>query len=153
MACRMPQFYPMTRTTIALWGGFFSWVIFVCFLSSLSASKLASAPHFFKGFDKVVHYSLFFPGSILLTMAVRGTMPWAWGKVLFASVLSLALFGWGDEIHQLFTPGRSGADFGDWLADFCGALTGAVLVFLLSRYRSRRQLASTSDSVSPDLRR
>lgn len=122
----------LSKTAIVLWGAFLLWAILVCELSSLSASQLGFLPHIFVGFDKVVHCTFFFVGSIFLAAAARETVRWPWAIVLVTSILTLSLFAWGDEIHQVFTVGRSGLDFGDWMADFTGATAGSVFVFLLS---------------------
>ena len=42
-----------------------------------------------------------------------------------------------DEYHQTFTPGRSGNDYGDWLADTLGAAAGAFFVLLIVLPRIR----------------
>ena len=50
-------------------------------------------------------------------------------KVTFGlSVAVISVFGMLDEYHQLFTPGRSGGDVGDWTADTFGAFCGALLM-------------------------
>lgn len=127
-------FRPLSKTAIGLWVAFFLWVAFVCFLSSLSASSLRFLPHGFKGMDKVVHFSLFFAGAFLLAPALRHTVRYRWLAIILACAVALGLFGVADEFHQLFTSGRSGADLGDWTADFLGALSGAVTVFVLRRF-------------------
>ena len=53
-----------------------------------------------------------------------------------------------DEFHQLFTPGRSGGDVGDWIADTFGAFCGVLLMgwivrknrFDRSRYEPKEAL-------------
>jgi VanZ family protein len=123
----------LSKAAFALWCAFLLWVVFVCCLSSLSASRLTFVPHLFEGFDKVIHSSLFSVGSVFLTLAVLETTHLSWGTVLVISMVALSLFGWGDEVHQLFTSGRSGADFGDWLADFFGTTAGSVFALFLWR--------------------
>ena len=46
--------------------------------------------------------------------------------LILATVLLLAVVGALDEWHQTFTPGRSGNDPLDWLADVLGAFAGAT---------------------------
>ena len=103
----------LSKTTLVFWCSFFFWVGFVCFLSALSASKLSFLPSPFEGFDKVLHFVLFLVGANLFTKAMRGTVAWPWHRVLILSVLFLSLFGWMDEMHQMFTSGRSGGDLGE----------------------------------------
>jgi len=45
--------------------------------------------------------------------------------------LVCSVIGRLDEYHQTFTPGRSGNDTGDWLADTLGGAAGAVFVLFL----------------------
>lgn len=55
-------------------------------------------------------------------------------NILIRIVLPIILFsllGAIDEYHQTLTPGRTGNDFYDWLADFLGATTGVLLANLL----------------------
>jgi VanZ family protein len=77
-------------------------------------------------FDKGCHAGAFLVGGFCLSRAVRRSgVRSEW--VVFALALVLAsLFGASDEWHQLSTPGRSGADFFDWLADTAGAILGAL---------------------------
>lgn len=122
------------RSGIVWWSAFLLWTIFVFWLSSLTANELKFLPHAISRFDdKVLHGFLFCVGSILLTMAMRQTIRSSWIVVLFVSVSALSLFGLSDEIHQLFTSGRSGCDWGDWMADCLGVVLGATLVFLMYR--------------------
>ncbi|HRJ73215.1 MAG TPA: VanZ family protein [Terrimicrobiaceae bacterium] len=139
---------PFSFATIALWFAFLLWVIFVFWLSSLTSKDLSSLPKMFAGFDKVVHFMLFFTGSVFLTLAIRGTFRWTWPFVILTSVTALSLFGLADEYHQLFTSGRSGADLGDWTADFLGALAAATGCFLASRI-ARRAASASRDLATP----
>ena len=55
--------------------------------------------------------------------------------MIVVTAFALCVFGAVDEIHQLYTPNRSGADVFDWSADTLGALTGALLtIFVYARY-------------------
>ncbi|MES2708920.1 MAG: VanZ family protein [Verrucomicrobiota bacterium] len=42
-----------------------------------------------------------------------------------------AAVGWFDEWHQSFTPGRSGLDIYDWLADITGSLLAVPLALVI----------------------
>jgi VanZ family protein len=46
--------------------------------------------------------------------------------LIWASVISTALYGLSDEIHQYFVPERSADPF-DWMADAVGGALGAVI--------------------------
>ena len=64
------------------------------------------------------------------------------------TVALISVFGMLDEFHQLFTPGRSGGDVGDWIADTFGAFCGVLLMgwivrknrFDRSRYEPKEAL-------------
>jgi len=131
MAAKTSFLKPISTITILLWGAFVTWVGTVCVLSSLSASTLSFFPHPFSGFDKVVHGLLFFVGGALLTAAIRKTVCVSWTIILIVSITTLSAFGCGDEIHQLFTVGRSGGDLGDWLANFTGVIMGSSVAWLV----------------------
>ncbi len=88
------------------------------------------------GLDKVVHFSMYGGFAYLLLRASRYRA--SWGRV--AIVLGcVAVFGFLDELHQAYIPGRS-ASLADWIADLFGGATGA----LASRVRahSRPSLSS-----------
>ncbi|MGJ8632461.1 MAG: VanZ family protein [Luteolibacter sp.] len=79
--------------------------------------------------DKVLHFGYFFGGGIILAtyfLLKKGTSAPLAFRVLIP-VLILAIIGALDEYHQTFTPGRSGNDPFDWLADVLGATTGILL--------------------------
>lgn len=79
--------------------------------------------------DKILHFGYFFGGGGLLSAALYCLRPEAppWGWILLAVVVMAAGVGWLDEWRQGFVPGRSGNDFGDWLADVCGGAFGALV--------------------------
>lgn len=78
-------------------------------------------------FDKLAHAVAFAVGGISLGLALRQTTRWR-GAWLFAAIVAgIGLFGAFDELHQLYTPGRTGADIYDWVADMIG---GSVAAFV-----------------------
>lgn len=91
----------------------------------------------FQVWDKAEHFSAFLAGGINLTLALSWSTLWPWKRVIVCVAIALAVFGAVDEIHQLYTPNRSGADVYDWSADALGSVTGALLtVFIYARYFS-----------------
>lgn len=86
--------------------------------------------------DKVMHFGYFFGGGILFTtwiLLAKGPE----SKTAVRFLLPLAVFaiiGALDEYHQTFTPGRSGNDPFDWLADILGASAG---ILLANRFHTR----------------
>ena len=105
---------------------FLLWFGLLWLLSSFSSGGAIgpSIPHF----DKVAHFGYFFGGSVLLSGYLFFRRParpdWKW--IIITAVSLVALTGCLDEWHQSFTPGRSGNDPYDWLADVLGATAGAL---------------------------
>ncbi|MFP6884600.1 MAG: VanZ family protein [Roseibacillus sp.] len=83
------------------------------------------------GLDKILHFGYFFGGAGLLSAALylsrRNRTGLSWRRLVITVVIVLATVGALDEWHQSWIPERSGNDFGDWLADVAGALTGALV--------------------------
>jgi VanZ family protein len=65
---------------------------------------------------------------------------WRGGGVKVACIALgfMAVVGAADEIHQMWTPGRSGADVGDWTADVVGSAIGIACLSLLYARRSAK---------------
>ena len=106
---------------------FLLWFAVLWILSS-SSNVGKYAPHI-ANFDKVEHFGYFFGGSGLLCawlFRLRPDRP-NWKAIISTAVIVIALTGWFDEWHQSFTPGRSGNDPYDWLADLLGATAGAFV--------------------------
>ncbi|MBC8128281.1 MAG: VanZ family protein [Gloeobacteraceae cyanobacterium ES-bin-144] len=86
--------------------------------------------------DKVAHFIYFFGGGVLLAgwrFRYQPVRP-SWKLILTTTILTMALIGWLDEWHQSFTPGRSGNDPFDWLADLLGATAGAFALKAFHRF-------------------
>ena len=89
--------------------------------------------------DKGVHFVEYGTLSVLLTHALRTTVPQRNALLTWAfAVLITTVWGAIDEIHQAYVPGRF-SDVGDLIADGCGAATGALLYLLLRRRRAATQ--------------
>jgi VanZ family protein len=89
----------------------------------------------FQMWDKAAHFSAFLAGAVNLALALCWSTGWSWKRVVVVTATALCVFGAVDEIHQLYTPNRFGADVFDWSADTLGALTGALLTVLVyARY-------------------
>ncbi len=109
---------------------FAAWAVTLWFLSAGNPGPKhgPDIPHL----DKVVHFLYFFGGGVLL--AAHGGLKWSAGKSLrlfWVVALVCCVVGRLDEYHQGFTPGRSGNDHGDWLADTLGGAAGALWVILV----------------------
>ena len=116
---------PRRTLAIALWLALFVWAGTVLSFSSLTPDKLPSAA--FVTWDKLNHFIAFAVGGWLAASALRTSRPSARpAGLLVLAVLLLSAFGAFDETIQLVTPGRTGADLHDWIADFLGAAAGAL---------------------------
>ena len=119
---------PVSRRGLAGLLGFalLCWACTILWLSSLTPQQLPGAAFLF--WDKFNHFSAFVLGGWLAASTLRVSRPLN-GTVLtiVLAVLLVAAFGGLDESLQSFTPGRTGGDIYDWLADLLGAVTGALL--------------------------
>lgn len=88
--------------------------------------------------DKQVHALAFAAGALCLGVALRRTTRLRGQALFWATVGGIALFGALDELLQLTSPGRSGADFYDWVADVIG---GSVAAFLYTRWHGKKDIS------------
>lgn len=131
----------MGRVLLALFG---SWMVGVTYLSSTPVPPMPPGFHEIVGIDKLLHFTAYAIGAILLSLVLKERTLWSRKKVIIITVCVIAAFGFVDELHQLCTPGRSGADLPDWIADLLGAAAGANLVsFAYVRLRQNRPTAQT----------
>ncbi len=89
---------------------------------------------------KAAHWSLYFVlgtlSALLLLcypLSFRVRAPLVFGGSL--------LYALSDELHQYFVPGRS-CELRDVLIDFCGAVIGTALTFLIASLLKKRRKAS-----------
>ena len=112
-----------------LWfAGFLIWVVALYLLSSMPKVLPESGPEI-PHLDKVVHFGYFMGGAFILATGIllrkgTDTRPFF---CIFLPALLFTVIGLLDEFHQTFTPGRSGNDPFDWLADILGSFTGILL--------------------------
>lgn len=106
---------------------FLVWFAVLWVLSSFSFNTTESVP--INHFDKVQHFGYFLGGAGLLSAWLYRRNPGQpdWKRIFLTSVIVLSLVGALDEFHQSFTPGRSGNDPYDWLADLVGSVTGFLI--------------------------
>jgi VanZ family protein len=108
-----------------LWFALLGWCAGILWLSSLTPGELPSAA--FLTWDKLNHFIAFTLGGWLAASALRFSRPTApLGALLLLPIVLIAAFGALDELLQLYTPGRTGADLYDWIADSLGAVAGAI---------------------------
>ena len=114
----------------------------IWFLSSIPGDK---NPQLKMQLDKLAHFLGFAGGGILIAglfttitlVLLRRKV--RWDNVITATAITAGLLGGFDEWHQCFTPGRSGANIADWVADFLGGTAGA-LVFRWMYLRLRHKV-------------
>lgn len=129
----------LPRKSVAYFFLFVGWLVALWFFSAGNPSIKSGQeiPHI----DKVLHFGYFFGGAGLmvawlgLSHRVRAFNWPSWCLWLIVVLFAGCLIGRLDEYHQSFTPGRSGNDTGDWLADILGATAGAwvMLICVLPR--------------------
>lgn len=105
------------------WAPAVAWTLLLIVITSWPRPNVPNV----RGGDKVVHALLY---GVLAFLVVRalGTPTVGGGRILrvAALVAALSTFGWVDEWHQQFIPGRSrSAD--DWAADTLGAALGVAI--------------------------
>lgn len=127
---------------VSAWLFFVLWAIGITILSSMPGERFGPSP-FFEA-DKVVHMGLFVLGGVALMGALRVATKLGALKGGLVALGIMALLGMADEIHQLWTPGRSGADLGDWTADVVGAAIGIACVSLLYGRRTSKSHLTAS---------
>jgi VanZ family protein len=114
------------QRAIVFWPLVVVWAALLWWLSSQPGSgRLPLIPHF----DKVLHTVYFLCGGVVFQLAMRASAPSLSPRLLLViGLLFAALIGALDEYHQTFTPGRTGNDVFDWLADCLGGTLAAYLV-------------------------
>ncbi len=108
------------------------WIVWFSILWTLSSSnpdldKGPELPHI----DKVYHLAYFMIGGFAAANFLYLKFRFNWKKVFIIVVIAGSAVGIIDEYHQSFTPGRSGNDVGDWIADTLGAYTGCLYCYLM----------------------
>jgi VanZ family protein len=103
------------------------WAVTLWFLSAgdPTPEDAPKIPHL----DKVAHFTYFFGGGAALAACLG--LSWShWSRFRVFAIVTIVfcILGRLDEYHQSFTPGRSGNDTGDWIADIMGASVGALFV-------------------------
>ena len=110
-------------------------------LAVFLVSSLSSLPTFpGQPSDKLLHFAAYAVLSLLVIRArTRGRWRRTTGRVVLLATLICAAYGYSDEVHQRFVPGRQ-YDLRDLAADALGGLTAGVAVWgwgILSRGSDR----------------
>lgn len=138
------------RRTLAtgLWIALLCWAVGVLWLSSLTPQEMPDAAFLFM--DKINHFVAYAVGGWLAASALRLSRPLSGvpGSIALA-VMMVAGFGVADEAVQAFTPGRTGGDLYDWVADLLGAAAGALLSLLTRGRLDRLVSGGTGPPAGP----
>jgi VanZ family protein len=129
---------PQKTFRTVCWAGVVIWVCTVFYLSSRPSAELEEMPFFLSLSDKLLHFIAFFCGVLPLVPALRLTFGWPWRKICIVAIAATSVYGALDEVHQRWTPSRSGLSFGDWVADTLGALAGAPLAAFAHAFIERK---------------
>lgn len=120
----------------------FGWMIWFGTLFVLSSMSHPGPEMHINHIDKVEHVVFFAAGGMCLVLwrALRGKADVAaalagfrWIRLVLLALIVGGAVGWFDEWHQTFTPGRSGLDVYDWLADLTGSLLATPAAWLALR--------------------
>ena len=125
------------------------WLVSLWILSSIPGEDVHLPA--FPGADKAAHFAYFLIGGFLLAGLLNRTLGWRGWKLLGTVLCVMALIGALDELHQLHTRDRSGADPFDWIADcFGGALGAFMLGWVYALTRDRRAQSPSGVATQPD---
>jgi len=102
---------------------------FAIFLSS-HQSRL-EIPIRIIGIDKVLHFIAYGVLTVLIYRACRKSQKvFIFQKAYFISALCSILYGFSDEFHQFYIPGRQTSEW-DFIADALGAMVAIVIILCL----------------------
>lgn len=127
----MKRFFSIL-TKPKLWlTAFFLWLATLLILSSLSNTLPPSAPTV-PHLDKILHFGYFFGGAIIFStwLLLKYGTQHSFLVRYFLPLIIFGLLGAIDEYRQTHTPGRSGNDPFDWIADILGASSGILIANL-----------------------
>jgi VanZ family protein len=114
-------------TRVLRWAPPIFYMGFIFFASSVPGDALP-AWHFWDKAEHLLAYSVL--GILFLFPLAEARLALVTPRTGAIAVVLATLYGAFDEIHQIFTPGRS-PDVRDLLADFLGATVGVVVVLLV----------------------
>lgn len=89
--------------------------------------------------DKLEHFGAYAGLTVLLSAAllVQQKSRYLKKSAFMLSILFASLYGLLDELHQTLIPGRN-CSLEDWIADFTGAVTGTLIIYILFRYERKK---------------
>lgn len=115
------------------------WAAIIFVESSISGQKFPHTPF---GSDKVAHVGIFFIFCWLVYRALKQqTVELVSRMSLFLAVVVTILYGFSDEFHQLYVPGRS-ADIFDMAADALGGFLFIMFVVVRQSVKEKNGRAN-----------
>ncbi len=108
----------------------FLWMAVIFWLSS---KQSLPTPDLFQGQDKLEHLFAYGLLGFLFTLSFPPGRTGSFHKRLLVIVMFVGLYGFSDELHQFFVPGRD-ASVWDLSADIAGGFLSSLL---LLHFRSR----------------
>ncbi len=120
-------------------------IIYCATIFWLSDQPSLPTPSLFKHQDKLFHTVAYFIMGILAWRSFRTFIEPS--IILVMVTLSFcSIYGWSDEWHQSFVPGRF-ASFADWLADTVGAVLGIGLMLKIYSSKSDQPNIVSTDHI------
>ncbi len=115
------------------------WAGFIFFLSSLSTLPHIETPII--AADKLAHITVYFMFCLLSHRAFshQEAYPFLKRRPFLSAFLFTCLYGYSDELHQLYVPGRT-YDYFDMLADATGALLFIVIFLIVTGIKRKRDM-------------
>lgn len=124
------------RVCLLIWLGVLVW---------LSEQSHLPSPAKFEGIDKVQHTVYFAGGGVCFLLGIRlAGLLRSFRAAVITTVVFCSLVGFLDEWHQTFTPGRSGGDVWDWLADTLGGLLGALIALAIEKWLTSAETTTSA---------
>ncbi len=108
-----------------------SWASMIFYMSTKTIHRVPW--WWFENADKVIHFILFGTLSVFVFFALKVGHQMRFALAAVLAVVISSAYGGSDEIHQLYTAGRT-SDPRDWMAD----TLGACIVFLFALIPQRK---------------
>jgi len=118
---------PITSSRRQVEPGRWLWPVLLAGVIWVASGRSAVAAPGISHIDKVGHFMVFGLLATLVARALPGRA-WPWAIVL------TSFYGFLDEWHQSYTPGRA-VEVGDWVADTTGAALAVILYVRWTWYR------------------
>jgi VanZ family protein len=127
----MPK--PKMDRRARVWIPAIGWALLIFILSSIPGA--AFPPSKLLSYDKLVHAAVYAVLGALVFVAVPRRWSQKTSVLVFLSGGMATVYGFTDEFHQMFVPGRF-ADLRDVLADAVGGFVGALAASMLVAMRA-----------------